>query len=164
MLFQVLVIANIIAIRAEKDRRLVKISPALHFNGIEIKPVVKNNHMLSIIPDLPLHVVGVKATGEVTTQDFNAVVMPAVDSLASSADKINYLLYLDTDLGNFTAGAWAKDAILGLKHLFKWNKVAVVSDNRAVEKFTDIFSYAVPGEYRGFPTAEYEEAVKWVSS
>jgi hypothetical protein len=41
-------------------------------------------------------------------------------------DKINYLLYLDTDLNNITAGAWAKDAILGLKHLFKWNKVAVV--------------------------------------
>jgi hypothetical protein len=106
----------------------------------------------------------VKATGEVTTQDYNAVVMPAVDSLASSADKNNYLLYLDTDLSNFSAGVWAKDAILGLKHLFKWNKVAVVSDNRGVEKFTDIFSYAVPGEYKGFSTSEYDQAVQWVSS
>ena len=119
--------------------------------------------MLSIIPDLPQNVVGVKATGEVTSQDFNAVVMPAVDALASSADKINYLLYLDTDLSKFTAGAWAKDAILGLQHLFNWNRVAVVSDNKGVEKFTDIFSYAVPGEYKGFSAAEYEQAVQWVA-
>ena len=119
--------------------------------------------MLTIIPDLPDNVVGVKATGEVTRQDFNAVVMPAVDALASQTDKVNYLLLLETDISKFQAGAWMKDAILGLKHLFKWNRVAVVTDQKAVEKFTDVFSYAVPGNYKGFSTAELETAKQWVA-
>ena len=106
--------------------------------------------MLSIIPDLPSNVVGVKATGEVTRQDFNAVVMPAVDALANQTDKINYLLWLDTDISKFEAGAWMKDALMGLKHLFKWNRVAIVTDQKGVEKFTDVFSYVVPGNYKGF--------------
>jgi predicted transcriptional regulator len=120
--------------------------------------------MLTIIPDLPQNVVGIKATGEVTSKELNAVVMPAVDALASSTDKINYLLYLDTDISKWTAGAWVKDAILGLRHLFKWHKVAVVTDQKGVEKFTDMFSYAVPGEYKGFSTGEYQQALQWVAS
>ena len=119
--------------------------------------------MLSIIPDLPANVVGVKATGEVTRQDFNAVVMPAVDALANQSDKINYLLWLDTDISKFEAGAWMKDALMGLKHLFKWNRVAIVTDQKGVEKFTDVFSYVVPGNYKGFSVSELATAKKWVA-
>jgi hypothetical protein len=120
--------------------------------------------MMTLIPNLPSNTVGVKATGEITKEDFNSVVMPAVDALGKRTDKINYLLLLETDISHFEPGAWIKDAIMGFKHLFKWNKVAIVTDQKAVEKFTDIFSYAVPGEYKGFSTTELEEAKAWVSA
>ena len=119
--------------------------------------------MITIIPDLPPNVVGLRATGNVTRQDFNAIVMPAIDALASQTDKINYLLLLETDISKFEPGAWMKDALLGLKHLFKWNRVAVVTDQKSVEKFTDIFSYAMPGNYRGFAIDELQAAKQWVA-
>jgi hypothetical protein len=119
--------------------------------------------MITILPDLPPNVVGLRATGNVTRQDFNAIVMPAIDALASQTDKINYLLLLETDISKFEPGAWMKDALLGLKHLFKWNRVAVVTNQKSVEKFTDIFSYVVPGNYRGFAIDELEAAKQWVA-
>jgi hypothetical protein len=50
-------------------------------------------------------------------------------------DKINFLLLLDTPVENFTAGAWMEDALLGVKHLTKWNRAGIVSDSDKVIKF-----------------------------
>jgi hypothetical protein len=119
--------------------------------------------MITILPNLPPHVVGVKATGTITKEDFDNVVMPAVQEMANRTGKVNYLLLLETEVGNFEAGAWMKDAVMGIKHLLKWNKVAIVTDQKAVANFTDAFSYVVPGEYKGFALSELEQAKAWVS-
>ncbi|MCP9752224.1 STAS/SEC14 domain-containing protein [Ferruginibacter sp. HRS2-29] len=44
----------------------------------------------------------------------------------------------------------------------KWKKIAVVSDQSGVEKFTDFFSVLVPGEAKGFKPEELEEAKQWI--
>ena len=67
-------------------------------------------------------------------------------------------------ISKFEIGAWVKDMAMGFKHLFKWDKVAIVTDQKGVEKFTDVFSYAVPGEYKGFSIAELDAAKAWVSA
>lgn len=120
--------------------------------------------MLSIITDLPNHVVGIKATGEVNKNDFETVLIPALDDLVKRTGEINYLLQLDTEVKNFTIGAWMDDAKVGLKHFTKWHKIAIVTAEKGVEKFSDIFGIAVPGESKGFAMNELEEAKKWVAS
>jgi len=40
----------------------------------------------------------------------------------------------------------------------------VVTDQKGVEKFTDVFTLAVPGESKGYTHAELEEAKAWVSA
>lgn len=118
--------------------------------------------MFSIIDDLPNTVVGVKATGTIDKSDFEKVLIPALQALADRTGKINYLLQLETDISNFTFGAWLDDAKLGLKHFRQWHRVAIVTDQKGVEKFSDVFSFLVPGEYKGFPLRELERAKKWV--
>ncbi|MBC7915580.1 MAG: STAS/SEC14 domain-containing protein [Pyrinomonadaceae bacterium] len=120
--------------------------------------------MLEIINDLPAHVLGVKATGEVDAADLKTILLPALEQQAESFDSINYLLVLDTSVKNFSAGAWFQDMMAGLKNFSKWNKIAVVTDETAVEKFTDLFSIAVPGKSKGFKHTELEEAKNWVAS
>jgi len=120
--------------------------------------------MLTIINDLPSNVVGVKATGKVDKEDFDKVLIPALKELAGRTGKINYLLHLDTEVKNFTLGAWLRDAKIGLKNFFRWNKIAIVTDEKPVENFSDAFGLAVPGESKGFSVKELEEAKKWVSS
>ena len=119
--------------------------------------------MIRYLEDLPSNVAGFKAVGEITEVDFTETVMPKVQALIDKTDKLNYLLVLETSLKNFSFGAWLKDALMGIKHLTKWNRAAIVTDVDAIRKFTDIFSIFIPGEFRGFEHKELQEAIDWVS-
>ncbi len=118
--------------------------------------------MIEVIDDLPPHVIGFRATGKVTKEDYEKILMPAVDTQSKKFNKINFLLWLDTDISNYTFGAWIDDALVGLKHLTHWHKVAIVSHYNIVTKITNIFGHIVPGIYKGFQISELEEAKKWV--
>ncbi len=69
----------------------------------------------------------------------------------------------ETSVQNFTAGAWWKDMVAGIRHFSQWKKMAIVTNQKAVEKFTDLFSYVSPGEAKGFELSELDEAIAWVS-
>ncbi|PWK79060.1 hypothetical protein LX99_01516 [Mucilaginibacter oryzae] len=61
--------------------------------------------MLKLIDNLPNHVVGIRATGEITRGDMETVLLPAINELAAREGAINYLLVLDTGVQNFTLAA-----------------------------------------------------------
>lgn len=119
--------------------------------------------MIQQIENLPGNMVGFRASGEVKEDDFKNVVIPQVGKLVEQTGKLNYMLVLDTDIKEFTAGAWLQDALLGIQHLTKWNRAAIVSDDEGVIKFTDMFSAIMIGEFRGFHKNELEKAINWVS-
>ena len=119
--------------------------------------------MLQFIKDLEPHVVGIHAIGEVTKEDMETVLMPRIDELVQRQGEINYLLVLETDVKNFTVGAWWEDLKVGLKNFTKWNKIAVVSDQKGVEWFTDAFRFFIPDKSKGFSIDQLDEAVKWIT-
>ena len=118
--------------------------------------------MITQIPDVPNNMVGFRADGEVTKEDFE-MVKEQVAQLVEKTGKLNYLLFLDNSPKDFTLGAWLQDALLGISNLTKWNRAAIISDSEAVIKFTDVFSKLMPGEFRGYAKTEYDKAVNWVS-
>ena len=120
--------------------------------------------MLQFLSDLPKNVVGIEVNGEVTKDEYDKVVIPRLDDLVKRQGEINYIVVLRTDVPAFTAGAWWDDFKLALKYFTKWNKIAIVTDQKVIEKITDTFSFAFPGESRGFGLDQIKEAVKWVSS
>lgn len=119
--------------------------------------------MLTSITDLPAHVFGVTATGEVTADDLKNVLLPGLQALSEKQGEIYYLLVLKTDVENFTVGAWLQDMIAGIKNFTKWQKIAVVTDQKAVEKFTDAFSFITPGDAKGYKLTQLEEAKAWLA-
>ncbi|MEP6615406.1 MAG: STAS/SEC14 domain-containing protein [Ginsengibacter sp.] len=119
--------------------------------------------MIEIIPGLSPETAAFKAVGKVTKDDYEKILMPEVGRISKTFDKINFFLLLDTNVGNYSMGAWIDDALVGLKHLFKWHRVAIVSDQKMVKTITDIFGHLVPGEYKGFVKEETEAAKKWVT-
>lgn len=119
--------------------------------------------MLTIIPNLPDHVFGVRAKNEVTKDDLKQILLPGLENLTERYDEIYYLLVLETEVQNFTAGAWIQDLIAGIKHLTQWKKMAIVTDQKAVENFTDLFTYVSPGEAKGYELSELPQAIAWVS-
>jgi len=120
--------------------------------------------MLQYIKGLPPHVVGIHAIGDVTKEDVEKVLMPRIEELVQRQGEINYLLVLETNIQNFTLGAmWVNDVKVGLKNFTKWNKIAVVSDQKVIEWFSDIFKFFIPGNSKGFPLSELDAAVTWIS-
>ncbi|MBH2024195.1 MAG: STAS/SEC14 domain-containing protein [Flavobacteriales bacterium] len=117
--------------------------------------------MITIIPDTPENVAAFKASGEITREDFENLVIPHVKTKVNTFNELNYLLLLDTDLDNFTAGAWFQDALLGLQNITKWNRAAIVTDKKGVQNFTEIFSVLMPGEFRSFDKDNLYNAICW---
>ena len=119
--------------------------------------------MIQQLEQVPANMVGFRATGEVTKEDFEQVVIPAVERSIEKTGVLNYMLVLDTSVKEFNVGAWLQDAFMGIKHLTKWNRAAIVSDSKGIKTFTDIFSKLMPGEFRGFDHADMQTAIDWVS-
>nr|WP_294924056.1 STAS/SEC14 domain-containing protein [uncultured Flavobacterium sp.] len=117
--------------------------------------------MIQIL-DAPDNVVAFRAIGEITKEDYQTVIEPAVDKLVRHIDEINFLFLIDTEIENFTSAAWMQDALIGLKNLGKWNRTAIVTDSEKAISFTDKFSYMVPGEFRGYKKEAFNEALNWV--
>ncbi|HCN47488.1 MAG TPA: STAS/SEC14 domain-containing protein [Chryseobacterium sp.] len=117
--------------------------------------------MITIIPEAPDNVAAFNATGEVTKEDFEKLVIPRVKEKVDQFGELNYLLYLDTDLDNFTMGAWLEDMLLGLKNLARWNRAAIVTDKEGIRNFTSIFSVLMPGEFKSFPKENLYNALYW---
>jgi hypothetical protein len=119
--------------------------------------------MLQFIKDLPDHVIGIRAVGEVDKEDYDRVLIPRMEELVKRQGEINYLLVLETDVENFSAAAWWQDFKIGLKHFNRWKKVAIVTDQKGVEWITDAARHFIPGESRGYKLTELNDAIDWVS-
>ena len=123
----------------------------------------KYTGMLTVIQDLPPYVLGVRASGTVDKNDMEQVLLPGLKHLTEQYDAIHYLLVLDTDVQQFTTGAWIQDLKAGLLHFTKWKKIAVVSDQKGVQVFTDLFSFVTPGVAKGYEPGQLQQAIAWVS-
>jgi len=119
--------------------------------------------MINKIENLPLNIVGFRVLETVDEKDFTETVMPEVEALISKINNLNYLLVLDTSITNFTFGVWIKDALMGIKHLTKWNRAAIVTDVNGIRNFTEFFSKVMPGEFRAFQHKDLQYAIDWTS-
>jgi hypothetical protein len=120
--------------------------------------------MLERIPDLGDSVVGIKASGQITGDDYRDVLVPAVDTALKGGHKLRFLYVLGEDVSGFSPSAAWQDTKVGVEHYTRWEKVAVVSDKEWLRHSVDIFGYLIPGEVKAFTSAQEAEARTWVSS
>lgn len=118
--------------------------------------------MIHELKDTPNTMVGFEATHDLSKEDFDKVVLPAVDELVKRTDKLNYLFVLEPSIKSSTIGMWMTDAMLGLNHIDKWNRAAIVTDAEVLTSLTDQFGKEVPGEFRGFTSDSLLDAIHWV--
>ena len=77
--------------------------------------------MIEKIPNLPDNVLGFTAKGTVTANDYEFVIIPAVEALFSRYHKVRFLYHLGQEFSKFEAAAMWDDTKLGLKHLTGWH-------------------------------------------
>jgi hypothetical protein len=119
--------------------------------------------MIEVIQGLPSFVAAFKANDVITGKDYDEIINPVVEKIYREYGKINYLLVINTPLGNYSAQAWIKDALLGFVYFTQWKKIAIVSEQKGIKTFTNIFGNLIPGETKGFMMDQLSEAKDWIS-
>ena len=119
--------------------------------------------MIEPIEGLPDDVLGFEAKGEVTGEDYEQILVPAIEARVGQGGKLSLLYVLGTDFVGFSAAAMWDDTKVGMKHLSSWERIAVVTDHDAYRHMVRGFGFAIPADVRVFGTAELDDAKAWVS-
>ncbi|MEP6946636.1 MAG: STAS/SEC14 domain-containing protein [Acidobacteriota bacterium] len=107
---------------------------------------------------------GFEASGTVSADDYESVIIPAVDAADTGGHKLRMLYHVTSDFEKFDFGAMWDDAKVGLNHLTSFEKVAVVTDVDWIRFGLKVFAIVVPGEVRLFNNAELSEAKAWIAA
>jgi SpoIIAA-like len=119
--------------------------------------------MIEIISDVPENVVAVSVKGKVTGEDYDNVLIPAIEDRLVRNKRIRLLYLLGQDFSGFTAEAMWDDAKVGIRHLTAFEKIAVVSDVTWIMSSVKVFAFVIPCPVKIFPTGQLSEAKAWVS-
>lgn len=119
--------------------------------------------MVTVMTDVPQDVAAFKLTGKITVSDYQDIIMPKVDEVAKTG-KVRFLILLETSIGNFNLGAVWDDIKMGIQHLSKWHRSAIVSDQESVKVLTNTAGQLIPGEVQMFSTSELLKAKEWVAA
>jgi SpoIIAA-like len=116
--------------------------------------------MLELIEGLPRNVVGIVASGKVTMQDCQDVLLPAMNRSRKRHDKIRLYYELNS---RFPGSAW-DDLDLGLEHASCCERVAIVTDIGWVRLTVKAVRFLIPSKIRVFSTVEAEEGRAWITA
>ena len=118
--------------------------------------------MIEIISGMPDNVLAVTAHGTVTAQDYENVLLPAVDEVLKRHKKIRLLFHTGKDFSGYTPGAMWDDAKLGVQHLTAFEKIAVVSDVPWLVQATRLFRFLIPCPVKVFRGEKLPDAEAWI--
>jgi hypothetical protein len=110
------------------------------------------------------NVVAMRAHGTVEHEDYQRVIVPAMEHKMQSYPKIRVLYQLGDDFNGYTAEALWDDAKLGMHHFHSFEKAAVVTEVEWIRKSVSFFRFLIPCPVRLFPNCGYPEAMDWINS
>jgi hypothetical protein len=118
--------------------------------------------MIEVMNDLPENVLGVRALGEVTSDDYVNTLVPALEDKLTRFKKARLLYVIGDDFKGYTGGAAWEDTKVGMKHFTSFERVAIVTDIDWIENTAKAFGFVFPGEVEVFDDDELEKARQWV--
>lgn len=118
--------------------------------------------MIERIEGLPDGVLALRAHGEVSAEDYDTVLVPALEDVLHRHRRVRLLYVLGEEFDGYTGSAAWEDAKVGMKHLTAFERVAVVTNEGWVIKLVKAFGFAIPGEVRVFGVDGFDEARTWI--
>lgn len=118
--------------------------------------------MLQLLQPTTGNVVSITASDTVTAEDYEEVLMPAIEEALESHDKVRVLFQVEPNTG-FTAGAVWDDTKFGLSHFFSFEKFALVSDTEWMNNTVKVLGFLMPCPVKLFALSELTAAKEWIS-
>lgn len=122
----------------------------------------REDGMIEPLEGFPSNVVAIRASGEVSKHDYDAVLTPRVEAALAAHGKVRVYYEVGSDFAGFEPGAMWADFKMGMGHIASWDKVAVVTDVAWLQHAADFFRFMMPSEVKVFALAEAEAAKAWI--
>ena len=119
--------------------------------------------MIRLLSDMPPGVLGLEAVDDIETEDYENVVVPAVEAAIAQHGKVRLVYVLGHEFDEYEGEAVWEDIKLGVRHPTSFERMAIVTDARWAGPATKIFSVLWPGKARAFPLAELRAAKLWAA-
>jgi len=120
--------------------------------------------MIEVLPGYPDNVLAITASNNVTGEDYESVIIPAIEAKVENHGKIRLLYQLGSDFTGFDAAAMWEDATTGLKHFTDFEKIAFVSDVDWINQMVSAFGFMIPCPVKVFGGRRLAEASDWIKS
>jgi hypothetical protein len=123
----------------------------------------KEASMIEQLTGFPENVLGLRISGHVAREDYQRVVIPAVEATLKRAQKVNIYIQVDSDFSGLELGALWDDLKVGMGHLRQWERIAVVTDIAWIANALNVFGFLKPGQVEVFPLSDAGKARAWIA-
>lgn len=120
--------------------------------------------MIRLLNDMPPGVLGLEAIDDVEREDYENVLVPAVEAAIAEHGKVRLVYVLGREFDEYEGGAIWEDAKLGSRHPASFERIALVTDASWAGPALKVFSVLWPGQARAFALAELEAAKRWAAA
>ena len=120
--------------------------------------------MIEPLQGFPENILAFAGRGQVTKADYVSILIPAVNKAFASHERLRLYYELGADFAGLDAGAMVEDLKVGMQHLTRWERVAVVTDVPWIAHAMSLFSFLMPGAMKVFSTKEADQARSWIAS
>ena len=119
--------------------------------------------MIRILSGFLSSVVAIACEGRVTRKDYDDVLVPAVTAALQRHDKVRLYYEITPQFSGMDPGAMWEDFIVGMEHLLRWERVAVITDVAWIQHTVNAFRFLLPGKVRIFGGGETAAARAWIT-
>jgi hypothetical protein len=120
--------------------------------------------MIQITPKTAGNLIIAIAHGKVTGEDYERVLIPAVEGVLMAHPRVRMLYQLASDFDGFTASAIWDDAKLSFAHMSAFEAVAVVTDVHWITDSVRFFAFFLHCPVKAFRNDQILDATEWVAT
>ena len=120
--------------------------------------------MIEMLKGFPENALAVACRGKITRRDYETVLIPAVEAALKTHDKLRLYYEIDADFTGVEAGAVLEDMKVGLEHLSRWERVALVADVEWIRCTMMAFAFMMPCPVKAFHTNDAAAARAWITA
>jgi hypothetical protein len=120
--------------------------------------------MIRLLSGFPENVLAVACEGRVTREDYDRVLIPAMNAALQKHQKLRLYYEVTPQFAGTDAGAVWEDFRVGMEHLSRWERMAVVSDVEWIRLAVSAFRFLLPGRLRVFHVGEADAARRWIAA
>jgi len=119
--------------------------------------------MIEQLQGFPDNVLAFVGHGRITRRDYETVLVPAAEKALAKHEKVRVYYQTAPDFAGYEPGAMWEDFKVGMAHLSRWEKVALVTDVDWMSHAVDFFRFMMPCPVVVYPVSEADKAREWLT-